>query len=38
LRIAGKIAIPPQDRGETRPELARVRDGQVVAEHWKPAA
>jgi septum site-determining protein MinC len=35
LRIADKIAIPPQDREDPRPEMAVVRDGQVVAEPWK---
>jgi septum site-determining protein MinC len=34
LRIAGHIAIPPQERGEAQPEKAFVRDGQVVAEAW----
>lgn len=34
LRIAGHIAIPPEERGETRPEIAFVREGQVVAEAW----
>lgn len=36
LRIAGHIAIPPQERGQTSPEVAFVRDGQVVAEPWEP--
>jgi septum site-determining protein MinC len=36
LRIAGKIAIPPQDRQDIKPELATIRDGQVVAEPWSP--
>lgn len=35
LRIAGHIAIPPQERGTPQPEMARVRDGQVVAEPWE---
>lgn len=35
LRIAGQIATTPQQRGNTRPETARVQDGQVVAEPWK---
>jgi septum site-determining protein MinC len=34
LRIAGHIAIPPEERGEPRPEVAFVRDGNVVAEEW----
>lgn len=36
LRIAGHIAIPPSERGEPGPEIAYVRDGQVVAESWLP--
>lgn len=36
LRIAGKIAVPPQRRGKPQPEMARLRDGQVVAELWDP--
>ncbi len=36
LRIAGHIAIPPKERGETVPEMALIRDGQVVAEPWSP--
>jgi len=34
LRIAGHIAIPPTERGEPRPEIAFVKDGEVVAEEW----
>jgi septum site-determining protein MinC len=34
LRIAGHIAIPPTERGQVGPEIALVRDGQVVAENW----
>lgn len=37
LRIASHIAIPPEKHGEPGPEVAFVRDGQVVAEGWKPA-
>ncbi len=36
LRIATHIAIPPIERGETVPEIAFVKDGQVVAETWAP--
>ena len=36
LRIAGQIAISPQRRGKSQPELARLQDGHVVAEPWKP--
>lgn len=34
LRIAGHIAVPPQERGTPRPEMAYVKDGEVVAEEW----
>ncbi|MCL4257851.1 MAG: septum site-determining protein MinC [Anaerolineales bacterium] len=34
LRIAGHIAIPPAERGQVSPEIARVQDGQVIAENW----
>jgi septum site-determining protein MinC len=34
LRIAGYIATSPARRGESRPEVARIRDGQIVAERW----
>ncbi|MBI3160656.1 MAG: septum site-determining protein MinC [Chloroflexi bacterium] len=34
LRIAGQIAIAPAPRSQPRPEMARLRDGQVVAEPW----
>jgi septum site-determining protein MinC len=34
LRIAGHIAIPPQDREGNGAEIAFIRDGQVVAEAW----
>jgi septum site-determining protein MinC len=36
LRIAGHIAIPPAERSKAGPEVAFVRDGQVVAENWSP--
>ena len=32
LRIAGKIALTPKRRGKPQPEIARLQDGQVVAE------
>lgn len=38
LRIAGHIAIPPKAHGDPEPEMAFVRDGQVVAEVWKSAS
>jgi septum site-determining protein MinC len=34
LRIAGLVSIPPARRGKTEPELARIREGQVVVEPW----
>ncbi len=34
LRIAGQIAIPPEQDGETMPEIAFLRDGQVIAVDW----
>ena len=36
LRIAGHIAITPQRRGKTHPEMARLQDGKVIAEPWNP--
>jgi septum site-determining protein MinC len=36
LRIAGQIAITPQRRGKSQPEVARIQDGKVVAEPWNP--
>ena len=38
LRIAGHIAVSPQRRGRTRPEVVRVRQGQLVAEPWESGA
>jgi len=37
LRIAGLVAVPPQKRSKVEPELARISNGQVTAEPWKPA-
>ena len=34
LRIAGQIALSPERKGDPRPEIARIRDGQLVAEPW----
>ena len=34
LRIAGQIAIPPKHTGTPKPEIAFLRDGQVIAEPW----
>lgn len=36
LRIAGQIAITPQRRGKSQPEMARLQAGKVVAEPWSP--
>lgn len=35
LRIAEKISVPPEDDLERYPEIAFIRDGQVVSEPWK---
>ncbi len=34
LRIAGHIAISPERRGRPKPEMAVIRDGNLVAEVW----
>lgn len=34
LRIAGHIALTPKRRGKPQPEMARLVNGQVVAETW----
>ena len=34
LRIGGHVAITPKRRGKPQPELACVKNGQVVAETW----
>ena len=36
LRIAGLVAIPPRRRTKSDPEIAKIVNGQVVAESWKP--
>ena len=36
LRIASQIAITPQRRGKSQPEMARIKDGKVIAEPWNP--
>lgn len=36
LRIAGKIAVTPKRRGKPAPEMAKLQNGQVVAEMWDP--
>ena len=35
LRIASHIAISPKRSGHAKPEVARVRDGQLIAETWQ---
>lgn len=35
LRIAGEIAVSPKKEGKPRPEVARLRDGRLVAEPWR---
>lgn len=35
LRIATKIAITPQDDQEPKPEIARIKDNQIIAEPWQ---
>ncbi len=37
LRIAGTVSVTPERRGKTQPEMARLKDGRVVAEAWRPA-
>ena len=34
LRIAHYIAISPARKGEPKPEMARIRNGQIIAERW----
>ncbi len=34
LRIAGQITVSPSRKGRPKPETARIRDGQLVAEEW----
>ncbi len=34
LRIAGRIATSPARKGDPRPEMARLKDGQIIAERW----
>ena len=35
LRIAGQIAVSPSRRGRSKPEVAQIREGQLVAEEWQ---
>lgn len=34
LRIADKISVSPPKKGKTRPEIARLENGQVTAQDW----
>ena len=34
LRIASVVSVTPERRGKAQPELARVENGQVVADSW----
>lgn len=36
LRIARHIATSPARKGTPQPEMARVKDGRIVAERWSP--
>jgi septum site-determining protein MinC len=36
LRISDLIALTPNRRGKPQPEMARIQNGQVVAEPWDP--
>jgi septum site-determining protein MinC len=35
LRIAGQIAVSPTRRGRPKPEVAQIKEGQLVAEEWQ---
>jgi septum site-determining protein MinC len=35
LRIADQIAVSPARRGRPKPEIARIRNGQLTAEEWQ---
>ena len=34
LRIANLIATSPARKGEPKPEMARIKDGHIMAERW----
>lgn len=34
LRIAGHVSVPPKRKGKLAPEMARIENGQVIAEPW----
>ncbi len=35
LRIAGEIAVSPKKQGKNQPEIACLKDGQLMAEPWQ---
>jgi septum site-determining protein MinC len=35
LRIASEIALSPKQKGKPQPEIARLKDGHLVAEPWQ---
>jgi septum site-determining protein MinC len=35
LRIAGQIAVSPERGGKSHPEMAAIREGQLIAQTWK---
>jgi septum site-determining protein MinC len=35
LRIAGEIAVSPKKTGKSTPEVARIKDGNLLAEPWQ---
>jgi septum site-determining protein MinC len=35
LRIASKVAVTPQKKGKSGPEMAQIQNGQVVAMQWE---
>lgn len=35
IRIAGQVSMAAQRKGKPQPEMARLKDGRVVAEIWK---
>jgi septum site-determining protein MinC len=35
LRIAGNIAVSPKKQGKIQPEVARLKNGQLIAEPWQ---
>ena len=36
LRIADRIATSPARKGDPKPEMARIKNGQITAERWSP--